>query len=239
MVYLSCSDHDVSRFESGAAYQTINTTMRLSDIIREAPLPGDWDKSAYTKEKSFASRLRYATARAKKLGTGSSRVAFEIEYQGRPTVLKIAKNKKGMAQNEYEIRVLRDWYVVDMGITIPMIDSDEIDEDNQTWLHTEKAEKMTPTVFKSHMGGMDDRELMVFIQWSIGSRDNPPHGMSIEEAWALLDDNETLYSLMNFAGSYDVHAGDLSSRNNWGLYNGSPVLIDVGLSSEIMKNYYS
>jgi hypothetical protein len=127
--------------------------MKLRNILTEVPLPGDWDSSAYTKQKSFASRVKYATARAKKIGTGSSRVAFEIEYQGRPTILKIAKNKKGMAQNEYEISTLGDWYVKSLNITIPIIDSDEIDEDNPTWLHTEKASKMTPTVFKSHMGG--------------------------------------------------------------------------------------
>ena len=76
----------------------INKTMKLHEILSEAPLPDDWDKSAYKSDKSFASQLRYAQERAKKIGAGSSRVAFEIEHQGRPTVLKIAKNKKGLAQ---------------------------------------------------------------------------------------------------------------------------------------------
>lgn len=213
--------------------------MRLSEIIKEAPLPGDWDASAYTKETSFASGIRYATARAKKLGAGSSRVAFEIEYEGRPTVLKIAKNEKGMAQNAYEIGLLNDWYVKGLNITIPIIDSDEIDEDNQTWLHTEKAEKMKPTVFKSHMGGMDRWDLRPFIEWSIGRRADPPNGMSIEEAQELLEDNETLSSLMDFAGNYDIEISDLTIRSNWGLYKGKPVLIDVGGSSEVMQKYYT
>ena len=212
--------------------------MKLRDIITEVPLPGDWDSSAYTKEKSFAFRVRYATARAKKIGTGSSRVAFEIEYKGRPTILKIAKNKKGMAQNEYEIRTLNDWYVVDLNITIPIIDSDEIDEDNPTWLHTEKADKMTPTVFKSHMGGLDEFDLNYFIKWSLGQRKDPPLPMSIEEAQELLENNKTLHSLMDFAGNFDIELGDLVRRGNWGLYKNKPVLIDVGGSSEVMQTYY-
>lgn len=213
--------------------------MKLRDIITEVPLPGDWDSSAYTKEKSFASRVRYATARAKKLGAGSSRVAFEIEYQGRPTVLKIAKNKKGMAQNEYEIRLLNDWYVKGLDITIPIIDSDEIDDENPTWLHTEKADKMTPTVFKSHMGGMDERNLWFFIAWSVGRRSDPPGDMSRDEAQELLDNNETLYSLMDLAGNLDIEIPDLAVRSNWGLYKGNPVLVDVGGSSEVMQKFYT
>jgi len=37
---------------------------------------------------------------AKRLGGGSSRVAFLIDYQGRKTILKVAKNNKGLAQSQ-------------------------------------------------------------------------------------------------------------------------------------------
>ena len=212
--------------------------MKVRDIISEAPLPNDWDSSAYTPQKSFASRVRYATARAKKLGTGSSRIAFEIEYQGRPTVLKIAKNKKGMAQNQYEINTLGDGYVMQMNITIPMIDSDELDYDNPTWLHTEKADKMKPNAFKSFMGGMTPDELGVFVEWSNGRTHSPPNGMTVEEAQQLLEDNETLYDLMDFTGNFDIAVGDIGRIANWGVYKGRPVLIDVGGSSEVIQKFY-
>jgi hypothetical protein len=213
--------------------------MKLQTILTEVPLPADWDQSAYTKDKSFAFRVKYATARAKKLGAGSSRVAFEIEYEGRPTILKIAKNKKGMAQNEFEIRTLNDHYIKKLGITIPMIDSDVIDEDNPTWLHTEKADKMTKNKFKAYMGGVDINHLIVFIEWSVGNLRSPPDNMTVEEASELLDNNETLSGLMDFVGSgYDIALGDLDNLTNWGIYQDSPVLIDVGGSSEIIKKYY-
>jgi len=67
----------------------INTTMKIQELLQETPLPDDWDKSKYKSHNSFASRIRYATERAKKIGTGSSRIAFETEYEGRPTILKI------------------------------------------------------------------------------------------------------------------------------------------------------
>ena len=84
--------------------------MKLKNIITEVPLPSDWDDSQYKSHVPFAKRIRYAKARAKQVGVGSSRVAFVVPYQGRDTVLKIAKNKKGMAQNDYESQMFSDYY---------------------------------------------------------------------------------------------------------------------------------
>jgi hypothetical protein len=68
--------------------------------------------------------IEYATAMSEKVGSGSSRVAFKIPYKGRDTVLKVAKNKKGIAQNKEEMQYLYDDYIQEMGIVIPIIDHD-------------------------------------------------------------------------------------------------------------------
>ena len=101
----------------------METKLTFKQWLTEAPLPDDWDKNVYSPNNSFAKQVKYAKERAQKVGSGSSRVAFKIEYQGRPTVLKIAKNRIGLAQNEQESQALRDYYLED--ITIPMIDYDE------------------------------------------------------------------------------------------------------------------
>jgi hypothetical protein len=62
--------------------------------------------------------------------------------------------------------------------------------------------------------------------------------MSIEEAEELLENNETLHALMDFAGNYDIEINDLAWRSNWGLYKNKPVLVDVGGSSDIIQKYY-
>ena len=49
-------------------------------IVDEMPLPADWDPAQYRQGTTFKQRLAYALERAKKLGTGSSRVATIIEY---------------------------------------------------------------------------------------------------------------------------------------------------------------
>ena len=110
-------------------------------VLDEMPLPADWDPQQMRQgSTTFKSRLAYALERAKKLGTGSSRVATVIEYQGRPTVLKIAKNQKGLAQNSVEADILSDGYASQLGILIPLIDYDEQNRE-PSWIHTEMATK--------------------------------------------------------------------------------------------------
>ena len=114
--------------------------MKANEITTEAPLPPDWDEKQYQRGSSFKSRLAYALDRAKKIGSGSSRVAVTIEYQGRPTVLKIAKNTRGLGQNGAEASILNDGYARLMGILIPLIDYDK-QNPKPTWLHTELAQR--------------------------------------------------------------------------------------------------
>lgn len=212
--------------------------MKLRDILNETPLPPDWDKSKLKSSTPFAQRVRYAQERASKIGTGSSRIAFEVEYEGRPTVLKIAKNKKGVAQNEYEAQMFGDYYVLDLGITIPMIDHDE-ENDPPTWIHTEKAEKMKPTQFKKFFNGMTPDEMLDAINYLTGKvHSQRVDDDKIEFYNEISEENEYIDSMVNLCGNYDIASGDFGRLANWGIYKGGPVIIDIGGSSEVIKKFY-
>jgi len=214
--------------------------MKINELLSEAPLPDDWDKEAYKADKSFASRIRYAQERAKKIGTGSSRIAFEIEYQGRPTVLKIAKNKKGLAQNDYESQMFNDHYVTGLGITIPMIDHDE-ENDPPVWIHTEKAERIHANSFKK-VFGLDPHTFQRYIEWATGQN---RYGLNEkdEELFNVIvndeDKYELLHDLTDLVGNYGLPIGDFARAANWGMYKGHPVLLDVGLTTEVFDLHYS
>ena len=211
--------------------------MKIKELLQETPLPADWDKSAYKSNTSFASRLKYAQQRAAKIGTGSSRVAFEIEYEGRPTVLKIAKNKKGIAQNEYEASMLNDYYARDLGIFIPIIDHDE-ENDPPTWIHTEKAEKMKPAQFKKFFNGMSPDDVFQIVNYGRGAiRLSSPE--EEERASEIIEDNEYINSLVDLIGNYGLPWQDFTRLANWGVYKNEPVIIDIGLSSEVQSLHYS
>lgn len=210
--------------------------MRAREIF-ETPLPDDWDKKAFEPKTTFKSRMAYAIERAKKLGKGSSRTAFTIEYQGRETVLKVAHTKKGMAQNEAEAKILKSPEVVSLGITIPMIDHDV----NYTWIHTEKAgvigQKQLCQILKTP--DMDE-----FVAYAVYSN----AGISVEHIKKSIkskfsDDDfkifesyiERIVKLHKLTG---MIVGDLYTAANWGMYNGHPVVIDVGLTDDVYNNHY-
>lgn len=202
------------------------------EALFEAPLPDEWDDALFNERIPFAKRLRYAQERAQKMGAGSSRVVFEIPYEGRSTILKLAKNPKGMAQNEAEVQALGDWYLKNLGITIPMIDYDEKNE-RPTWIHVEKAQKAKDSDFKRACGG-SLRDLMTFACQSAGKK-----GFFGGDANKVDPDSDLAMGMSDYVGSYDVPLGDLGRLANWGIYKGEPVLIDVGLSSDVLQQHYS
>ena len=123
--------------------------MKFLQTLLEAPLPDDWDKGVFKSRSPFSKQLKYALERANEVGRGSARVAFEIPYQGRKTVLKIALNRKGLAQNEEEVRILSDKNIQKLGLTIPMIDYDE-ENTQPKWIHVEYGEEVNDTKLEQY-----------------------------------------------------------------------------------------
>jgi GNAT superfamily N-acetyltransferase len=217
------------------------------EIIDEMPLPTDWDPQQMRQQgTSFKSRLAYALERAKKLGVGSSRVATTIEYQGRPTVLKIAKNQKGLAQNSVEASILEDGYASQLGILIPLIDYDEQNRE-PTWIHTEMAtkasEKQLCTIIKC-----DNLSQLVSMAWSITGKKKylgtyQGYVDYLRQKGKSEQDIETVTEYANILAdlnsNFDVELADFGRASNWGLYQGKPTIIDVGFNSNVLNQYYS
>lgn len=205
--------------------------MRIFDIINEAPLPDDWDSLIYSPGVSFTKRLAYAKARAKQIGRGSSRVAFEIPYQGRKTILKIAINSKGMAQNEEEAQLLNDYYLP--SIAIPIIDHDE-QSSSPTWIHTEFAEKISQKQLEKFFNGVSMQTITDYLEYQrTGKR--PFRSIDIPDE---LHENEYFQELQDLVVSMNIPAGDFQRKANWGLYQGNPVIIDLGYTEVTQQLYH-
>jgi len=216
--------------------------IKENETIMEVPLPSDWDKTVFTPQQSYKKRIDYAVARAQRLGSGSSRKAFIIDYDGRQTVLKIAFNKKGMAQNEAEAAILDDYYAQGLDILIPLIDYDE-DHDQPVWIHTEMAKKTTP---KQLCQLMKCPSLHVLIQHAnliVHGKNASTFQQMLRDTYKLSDDDiETFmeYSdkLTDLSNSFDVNLNDFTRAANWGLYNGNPVLLDIGFTHSVASDHY-
>ena len=215
--------------------------MKIIELLNETPLPSDWDSSKFNTSNSFKSIVDYALERSKKIGTGSSRIAFEVEYEGRPTILKIAKNEKGLAQNEVESKMLSDGYIEKMELTIPLIDYDTTNK-QPLWIHTEKANKVTEKKLCKLLHCDNLFQLIQMVKSKYKSSSLYAHYYNelkelnteeeLEELEELVDN---LYSLSN---DFDVALGDFQKLDSWGLYKGRPVIIDIGLSMEVYDLHY-
>ena len=217
------------------------------EVLDEMPLPANWDPSQMRQQgTSYKSRLAYALERAKKLGTGSSRVAMTIDYEGRPTVLKVAKNGKGLAQNSVEADILSDGYASQMGILIPIIDYDTQNRE-PTWVHTELAQKANEKQLCSLMKCQSLNDLIRAAQAQLNEYRNSQailndiidknshFGASEQDADTFL---EYVNRLSELKSSFDIELADFGRAANWGLYQGRPVIIDVGFNSNVLKQYY-
>lgn len=201
----------------------------------ESPLPDDWDHALFDERVPFAKRIRYAMDRAHKVGAGSSRVAFVIPYEGRKTVLKVAKNKKGMAQNDAEAQYMSDYYLQGLNIVIPMIDYDEKNS-QPTWIHTEYAEKAKDSDFIRAVGV----PLRQFVLYCVAQSGRGDYAVGEYDESKIDTESYLVENFINFISNYsDIPIGDFYRLANWGIYNGKPVIVDLGLSSEVLKTYYS
>lgn len=223
-----------------------NKKATQEDIVNEVPLPPDWDKEVYKGKGTFKDRIRYAVERAKKVGQGSSRVAFITEYEGRPTILKIAKNKKGLAQNNVEADILDDPYTQGLDITIPIIDYDE-ENQQPLWIHTEMAEKATEKTLCDIMKCQSLRDVVNLAKSVSGAdpqmvpankqreRIIAKSGIS-EQDYAILEEYAT--SIAELMVHFDLTPNDLLTPKNWGIYKGKAVIIDLGLTDTVWSTLY-
>ncbi len=223
--------------------------MRFHELFEnellEMPMPADWDKSVFTPKTSYAKRIKYAAERAAKLGRGSSRSAFLITIDGKESILKVAHNVKGLAQNEVEVGILADHYAKSLDIMIPLIDYDQ-EHERPLWINVERAQKVSQIALCKILKCEELSQIVIFAAAMIGQM--KPYG-GVDPITKAVSDKfgetgletfeEYAEKLAELGSSYDVQLRDFSSAGNWGLYNGHPVVIDVGLNSEVDSSHYS
>ncbi len=218
--------------------------------LDEVPLPPDWDPEKMNLRQTFKERLKYALDRAKRLGGGSSRVAMIIEYNNRPTVLKVAKNVKGLAQNEAEIEILEDGYSGNLPIVIPLIDYDRANK-RPVWLQTEKARRVqSHTLMKMlHTPAMwllSNQAHNIIGKETSGSlsyegvknyyfNDKIKNWNPTQKGWDIF--NEYANELADLASSTTIDLNDLNNPSNWGVFNDRPVVLDLGFTDETAPLY--
>jgi len=223
--------------ESFEQYQDLNEeafTFLENDLTEDYPSSFDMDE--FKSLTSFAARTRYCEEHLQRISSGSSRIVYKIDDE---KVLKLAKNKKGLAQNEVEGEYSQYHDIEDIVARVFDIHPDNL------WIEMELARKLTKGNFKQITGFNWEDYTKVIHNYGI---DHSGRGRGFrydvdksieEEMW----ENEFTYEMLSFIGNYGVPTGDLIRTSSYGVVKrdgqDAIVMIDYGLTSDVYTSYYS
>ena len=210
----------------------------VSDVVRgvlSEASDGRFDVRELSSCRSYASRVRYCREHlGDPVGNGSSRMVFQIDDG---TVLKLAKNEKGVAQNRVEGEYWKRNYDI-----FPKIY--EQDEDN-LWIRCEYVLPAKAADFKKCLG-VSFKDVCAFMESEMSrwSRYGYRESMSYEECGRLVDEHPTGFfcDLESWMSNAQVTDRDVMYLRNWGLAmrdgQAMPVYLDHGLNQDVFDRYY-
>lgn len=213
----------------------------VTEILDEMAYPASFSMEEFKKITTFKGRLEYCAARLPKLGRGSSRVVFKIDDE---KCLKLAINRKGLAQNEVE--ATPDFFLEDIGLVARTYDHDE----NFLWVEMQLARRATKNDFK-RLTPYDFDTMCEFITYNY-NRYSRRHVIISPKYKKLFDNPDfydtiydtAFYAMYDYLGNYQPDiVGDLKKLSSWGVVKQGGqeelVLIDFGLNEDVYNNYYS
>jgi hypothetical protein len=202
------------------------------DIEEEYPI--NWNIDEFKNLKSFNQRIQYCEKNLQRISSGSGRVVYKIDDT---KVLKLAKNQKGVAQNNTEIGFSDD-YMWD-GMIAEIFNYDE----NGLWVEMELARKVTPKIWDSIIG-IPIEELHKSARF-VDQQKNPrkyQYHFTRPQRMDEVYDNEFTSNILDLIGNYDIGPGDFGRLSTYGLVkrNGQDniVIIDYGLTNDVYDSYY-
>lgn len=189
------------------------------------------------KNLSHSGRVKYCEKHLLKLGAGSGRVVFRLSDT---SVLKIAKNSKGLAQNKAEADLFYDGYFSQKytDMVAKVYDS----ATDYTWLEMELVSKIKPSEFRKQFGIpiLDFRGVLNYL------RDQKwftlPKVYEGYKEGILEDSNPALHLLIALCEdlyySFSYVLGDFGRISSFGKVEDRIVLVDYGLTMEVFERYY-
>lgn len=208
--------------------ENLNNEIKLTEDY-----PKNFDMDYFKKLKSFNQRIKYCEENLKRISSGSSRIVYYIDDN---KCLKLAKNKKGLAQNEVEYDYSNDYMLSSIVAEVFDVDDDFL------WIEMVLAKKVTKPIFKKVTGV--DFETFKNILVYIHSQANPRQysAFNVDKPDKLDDyyEDEFVSGFIDYIGSYDVPVGDLKRLSSYGLVNNKEiVLIDYGLTNDVYNSFYN
>ena len=221
------------------------------DESLEAAMKQEFSPAELEKNTSFRAKVNYCRETMEYIGKGTARMAFLTSDHNK--AIKLAFNKKGIAQNEVEGG---DGFKNGYEVFPTVFDA----ADDYSWLLVEFARKAKKTDFRKLMGvrfedfiGAIESEARRRnpVEWRYSHPFGDPMTVSVICDHVYNEDFdegpyvEFLHSLFDFIGNYGAErslVADWFSVRNWGIVrrDGEECLVitDSGLNNEVYRQYY-
>lgn len=176
------------------------------------------------KADTYKEKIKLAEKNFKHVSSGSSRIVYKTKDN---TIIKLAKNDKGIAQNKAESN--------------PEMKSKYINKiikhaDNYSWLETFYLDKIMEKDFED-MTKVNFKDFGIAIKYGLkevsGNTDkNKPKNFD------KIEKSDIYKEMLRLGKKFKLMPGDLSRISSWGMKNNQPVLIDAGLTKKIFEKFY-
>lgn len=214
-------------------------TKLYKKLVKENIEDNNFDVSALYQLPKISDKNKYCAERLPRVGAGSSRIVYKINDN---IVIKLAKNQKGIAQNEVELN-----FAEESNLFPQLYDYDKKDT---TWIISEYARRATSQDFM-RLTGHNFKFVKEFIelvssQYSRYRRWAPtPEQDKFYERVMNFDEpnSEFFYEINEYLTNYQINTiGDLMRPSSWGVaqrQNGDElVIVDYGLTDDVFDKHY-
>jgi mRNA-degrading endonuclease RelE of RelBE toxin-antitoxin system len=227
------------------------TESQIKHIIKEnmcdelANYPQSFNMDIFKSLNSYNKKIKYCNQNLQRLASGSSRIVYKIDDA---TVLKLAKNNKGLAQNETEATMSNDYYAPDVFAKVYDVD------DDYKWIEMQLARKAKPSDFK-RLTGYKWEVYQYFIEYiasnyvyvrSRYNSSNPYEQLFKSEEFqefAWNNSDSLFYRLSEYLSNYQIEGyKDIERISSWGVVQNQDgeelVIVDYGLDNDTLNNFY-
>jgi hypothetical protein len=173
---------------------------------------------------NYNSRKEYAEKNLKHLSSGSSRIVYLTPEK---TILKLAKNDKGIAQNKAESN--------------PKMKSKYLNEvissaKDNSWMETHYLDKITVKDFEemTDLKFEDFGDAIRYALKSVSGNTDIKKPKNFDE----VEKSEIYKEVKKVGAEFKLMPGDLARISSWGTKDGRPVLIDAGLTKDVFADFY-
>jgi hypothetical protein len=176
------------------------------------------------KAEHYNERKEIAEKAFKHISSGSSRITYLTKDN---TVIKLAKNDKGLAQNEAEATA---------DIKSKYLNSTIKHAKNYSWIEVPYAEKITEKQFEE-MTDLTFEDFGEAIKYGL-KKVSGNSGKEKPKNFKEVSESEIYKEVKRIGEKLKLLPGDLARISSFGSKDGHPIIIDAGLTVNIYDTYY-